>query len=79
MAGFEYRVVPFVGQIRSGDDVAQVSSQLEALINQHASQGWEFQTLNDVNIKVQPGCLAGLLGAKTAYVSYDQIVFRRSR
>ncbi len=77
MPKFEYLVVPFVGQIRSGGDVGQVSSQLQALINQHAGQGWEFHTLNDVNIEVKPGCLAGLFGASTAYVSYDQIIFRR--
>jgi len=34
--------------------------------------------LADVNIEAKPGCLAALLGAKTAYIRFDQIVFRRA-
>lgn len=80
---YEYRVVPFIGKLQSGlfgavvQDAGEVSKQLEAVINQQSSEGWEFVTVNDVNIEIKPGCLSGLFGQKAAYVPFDQIVFRR--
>jgi hypothetical protein len=76
---YEYQVVPFIGKIRNNQPPGEVSGQLQSLINQCAAQGWEFYELNDVNIEVQPGCLAGLFGAKTAYIQFDQVIFRRER
>lgn len=71
-----YKVVPFIGRSRGSLSASDVSQQLEAAINQHASGGWEFVQLADVNIEVQPGCLGGLLGAKVEYVRFDQLIFR---
>ena len=79
---YEYKVVPFIGKLKSGlfsvQDAGDVSKQLQAVINEHAGQGWEFVTLNDVNIEVKPGCLAGLFGAKIAFIPFDQVVFRKA-
>ncbi|MHB8521891.1 MAG: DUF4177 domain-containing protein [Limisphaerales bacterium] len=80
---YEYKVIPFIGKLKSGrfgslEDAGEVSKQLEAVISQQASQGWEFVTLNDVNIEIKPGCLAGLFGSKTAYMPFDQVIFRRA-
>jgi hypothetical protein len=80
---YEYKVVPFIGKLKSGlfgsvEDAGGVSTQLETVINQHTSQEWEFVTLNDVNIEIKPGCLAGLFGSKTAYMPFDQVIFRRA-
>jgi len=61
MAKIEYKVVPFIGKMKSSGTVKEVASQLQAAINQNATDGWEFHSFNDVNIEVQPGCLAGLL------------------
>jgi hypothetical protein len=78
---YEYKVISFIGKLRSGlfsvQDAGDVSKQLQAAINEQASQGWEFVTVNDVNIEVKPGCLAGLFGAKTAFIPFDQVVFRK--
>lgn len=79
---YEYKVVPFIGKLTSGlfgsvEDAGKVSTQLESVISQHASQGWEFVAVNDVNIEIRPGCFAGLFGNKTAYMPFDQVVFRR--
>jgi hypothetical protein len=79
MQSYEYFVAPFVGQLRSGESVGNVSAQLQALINQYASQGWEFYSLDNVDIEVRPGCLASLLGAKTSYITYNQVIFRKSK
>jgi hypothetical protein len=77
MARYQYQVVPFIGKIRGTQTAAEVATQLQATISQHASQGWEFWQLSDVNIEVQPGCLGGLLGQKTSYVRFDQLIFRK--
>lgn len=79
MPRYQYRVVPFIGAIKASQSAADVSKQLEAEINNQATQGWEFWTFNDVNIQVQPGCLGALLGAKASYMAYDQLVFRREQ
>jgi hypothetical protein len=74
---YTYKVAPFIGKIKSNQSAAEVSAQLESLINSHAAQGWEFVELGNVNIEVRPGCLAGLFGAKESYIRFDQIVFRK--
>ena len=80
---YEYKVVPFIGKLKSGlfgsvEDAGEVSKQMETVINQYASQGWEFHALNDVNIEIKPGCLGGLFGGKVAYFPLDQLIFRRA-
>ncbi len=78
MPAYTYRVLPFMGVLKSGGSSREVSAQLESLINQQASDGWEFHQLSSVNIEVKPGCIGGLLGRDSDYVRYDQAVFRRS-
>lgn len=77
MAHYEFKVVPFIGKIKSSESAEAVGRQLEALIASGTSGGWEFYQLSDVNIQVSPGCLAGLLGSKESYIRFDQIIFRR--
>jgi len=72
-----YRVMPFIGKVKSNQSAVEVSNQLEALINEGAKEGWQFEQVNNVNIQVQPGCLAGLLGAKAEYVRFDMVVFKK--
>jgi hypothetical protein len=73
---FEYKVVPFMGQSRGSLSASDVALQLETAIRQQVAEGWEFYQLSDVNIEVQPGCIAGLFGAKVQYVRFDQLIFR---
>jgi hypothetical protein len=73
-----YRVSPFIGKIKGNQNATEVSSQLESAINQNAANGWEFVESTNVNIEVQPGCLAGLFGAKADYMRFDMLVFRQS-
>jgi hypothetical protein len=74
---YQYQVVPFIGKIKSSQSASDVAAQLQAVISQYAVQGWEFYQIGDVNIEVKPGCLAGLFGAKIAYMRFDQIIFRK--
>ena len=74
---FEYKVMPFIGKIKGRESAVQVSDQLEALINEGAQHGWEFVQLENVNIEVQPGCLASLFGASVSYTRFDMAIFKR--
>jgi hypothetical protein len=64
--------------MRSGGAVGQVSAQLESTINENAGQGWEFYSLDNVDIEIRPGCLASLFGARVSYITFNQIIFRRA-
>ncbi len=75
--GYVYHVVPFEGQLRSGQDVDAVSRQLADIINAYSSEGWQFDSVSSVHIRVQPGCLAALFGAGVSYITYDQVIFRK--
>lgn len=81
MTEYEYNVVPFIGQIKKGvvntETAGTVSKQLRDLINPMAMQGWEFYRIDKVDIQVKPGCLASLFGAKTSFITFDQVIFRR--
>jgi len=74
---YQYQVVPFIGKINAKQAASDVASQLQAVINRYSSEGWDFFQLSDVNIEVQPGCLAAFLGGKVSYVRFDQIIFRK--
>lgn len=78
---YEYRVVPFTGHAKALDpkEIAAVAAQLADLINQQAAQGWEYLHIAAVQIAVNPGCLGGLAGRKSAFVALDQVVFRRAK
>ena len=73
----QYKVIPFLGEAKSSSKPEEVSRQLQALITQHATDGWEFHQLASVDIAIRPGCIAALLGSKVQYVQYDQVIFRR--
>lgn len=83
MSAFEYLVVPFVGQLKSGvfsvENAQNVTAQLQAVINQYGQQGWEFYRIDKVDVQIKPGCLAALFGASAAVITFDQIIFRHLR
>ena len=78
----DYRVVPFVGRLSGGSVDARsaeaIGQQLQALINWHAQQGWEFHSIAKVSAVFAPGCLGSLFGASTSYMRFDQVIFRRA-
>ncbi len=79
----DYLVIPFIGKIKRGffssENAETVSRQLQSLFNQYSQRGWEFHNIAKIDIEVTPGCLASLFGAKASYITFDQVVFRRSR
>lgn len=81
MSQYEYLVVPFIGQLKRDisdiETARKVSEQLQATINQHAEQGWEFYRVDKVNIQIAPGCLGTLTGVRASLITFDQVIFRR--
>lgn len=78
MVDFKYKVVPFIGTIKGSQGAELVSTQLQGVIDEYVSQGWEFYELTNTNIEVRPGCIAGLFGASVTYSRFDQIIFRKT-
>ncbi|OFY84601.1 MAG: hypothetical protein A3F72_19355 [Bacteroidetes bacterium RIFCSPLOWO2_12_FULL_35_15] len=73
-----YKVVPFVAQITQKDTTATVAGQLQTLINEHCSQGWEYVRLENVETQVAPdnGCFG--LGAKPGFNTiFKMVVFKK--
>ena len=73
-----YKVVPFVAQINQKDTTAAVAAQLQTLINEYSSQGWEYVRLENVETQVAPdsGCFG--FGAKPGFSTiFKMVVFKK--
>lgn len=71
----EYKVVPFVASIDSREGTSNhVASQLEQIINKHASEGWNYVRLEGVTTFVNPenGCFG--FGSKPGYTTTRQMI-----
>ena len=77
-AFMEYRVVPFVASIAMNDGAGAAASQLQAMIAQQASEGWEYVRLENVETHIagNSGCF-GLGATPDRTVSVSMIVFRK--
>lgn len=65
----EFLVVPFVAQITQKDTTNHVAKQLQRVINEHSSQGWEYVRMENVETFVEgtSGCFG--FGAKPSYTT----------
>lgn len=73
----EYKVVPFVASINPRTDTSdQVAKQLETLINQGASEGWNYLRIESVTTYIHPenGCFNDKPGFNT---TRQVVVFSR--
>jgi len=76
-----YTVVPFdpgISERESNKKGAEaISSRLQALINAHVKQGWQYEGYESIATTVNPGCLGMLTmqGPRTVY--YGVAVFYR--
>jgi len=73
-----YKVVPFVAQITQKDTTTTVANQLEILINEYSSQGWEYVRLENVETQIAAdnGCFG--IGAKPAFKTvFKMLVLRK--
>lgn len=76
----KFKVVHFVPKLKGGIISAKgvpVEKQVEDVINQHTSEGWEFVSYQTAHVSIAPGCLASFIGRKEAFLYYDIMLFSR--
>lgn len=75
----EYKVVPFTATLNlQKEKSTTVAEQLESLIIDANTRGWDYVRLESVSTYIQPdaGCFG--IGGKPGYMaSYQMVVFRR--
>jgi hypothetical protein len=75
---YEYRMVqipPSITVKRAFGNEAAV--YLQTIVNEQASQGWEFMRVDTIGIHVPAGCLASLFGGQSTTLQYYVVTFRR--
>jgi hypothetical protein len=73
----EYKCVPAPKEIvidKKGSYNTAIRSFAD-LINQEASDGWKFYSMENIAVTQTPGCLGGLLGQKEATGYFNMLVF----
>jgi len=78
LMNYIYKALPFKGSVDEQINPSLVAAQLTVLINSQNYEGWEFYQINSVNISVNPGCIAGLLGTRAFDQKYDMAIFRKT-
>jgi hypothetical protein len=77
---YEYRMVqvPPTINVKARDQSGKEAAiYLEGIANQGAKDGFEFYRVDTVGVVVEPGCLAGLFGAKRTLTEYYVVTLRR--
>jgi hypothetical protein len=71
-----YKVVPYVANITTKDTTTTVAQKLESLINDFASQGWTFESVEKFETTVKdPGCWG--FNEKTVTNFFQLVVFSK--
>lgn len=73
----KFFIQPFVAQQVDEINPAAVAGQLQTMIDQFGSQGWEFYRIDSVDVWVNPGCFSWLFGGRSNSTQLNLIVFRR--
>ncbi|HLX52522.1 MAG TPA: hypothetical protein VKR58_01180 [Aquella sp.] len=70
----EYKVVPFMAQLKSDDNASAVASQMQSVIDSYVKQGWEYQQIDSVQTYVAgtKGCFG--FGAKPGYSTINNVM-----
>ncbi len=73
-----YKVIPFNAAISNGQDASHVASRVESLINSHATGGWEYVGVHQLQTFVagSSGCF-GIGATPPTTIPCEFIVFRQ--
>ena len=55
----------------------EAAAYLEGIVNANSRDGWEFYRVDAIGVRVNPGCIAGLLGRKETFSIYYVVSFRK--
>ena len=76
---FQYKMVqvPPTISVKSKEyKGSEAATYLDDIVNQMATQGWEFYRVDPIGVQVRPGCLAGLFGQRVQERTFYVITFR---
>jgi hypothetical protein len=75
----QYKCVPApVGVvITKKNTIEDVAKQYEKIINQNATEGWEYHSQQDILVTAKAGCLASLTGKAEETTTYKLFVFKK--
>ena len=78
---YEYKTVPAPANLTIVSAKATVGAieSFSALINQECTDGWEFYSMENIAVSVNPGCLGFLTGNKASTAHFNMLVFRRPK
>jgi len=51
---------------------------LHSLLTVKNTKGWDFYQINTVNISINPGCIAEILGIRAFDQKYNMAIFRKA-
>lgn len=65
--------------IKAGDPAgcSKAVAQYADVIQKEAVGGWELDMIQSIPVEEKPGCLAGLLGAKSVTTYFNMLVFKK--
>lgn len=73
-----FKAIPFTASISRNDTSKKVADQIQALIDEHSKEGWEYLRLESVETNIEPttGCFG--FGAQPGYTtSFKVIIFEK--
>ena len=79
MAAYAYRMVQVPPKIVVRRDTGQgeAATYMQTVVDQNATQGWEFYRVDQIGVQQSPGCLGLLLGQRQVTTVYYIVSFRR--
>jgi len=72
------QVPPTISIQAKGQTGTEAADYLESVVNNMAGKGWEFLRVDSIGVRINPGCLASLLGQGPSEALYYVVTFRRS-
>lgn len=77
----QYKTVaaPLGLEVKSGDadGATKAVAQYASIIDKETVGGWELDMIQQIPVTEQPGCLAGLFGAKSVTTYFNMLVFKK--
>lgn len=74
----KFKAIPFTASISRNDNASKVANQIQALIDEHSKDGWEYTRLESVetNIEATAGCFG--IGAQPGFTtSFKVAIFEK--
>lgn len=74
----KFKAIPFTASISRNDNASKVANQIQALIDEHSKDGWEYLRLESVETYIEPttGCFG--LGAQPGFTtSFKVVIFEK--